>query len=196
MDRIGNKNIFRWVLMLLSGLVLLFIIAPLAGLFVHTGASEFFETVRDKEVHNSIWLTLWVSFTGTFLFAFGAIPLSWLLARRKFPLKNVVQGLIDLPVVLPHTAAGIALLGFISRDGLLGKTASSIGLDLVNHPSGIALAMAFVSLPYLINSARDGLLLYLKGWRRQRSILGQASRECSSRSLSPLHGEALFRDSL
>jgi molybdate/tungstate transport system permease protein len=151
-----DNNIFRWVLMLLSGLVLLFIIAPLAGLFINTGSYEFFETVKDKDVHSSIWLTLWVSFAGTFLFAFGAIPLAWLLARRKFPLKNVVQGVIDLPVVLPHTAAGIALLGFISRDGLLGKTASSVGLDLVNHPSGIALAMAFVSLPYLINAARDG----------------------------------------
>jgi len=152
----SRMNIFKWVLQLLSGLILLFILAPLAGLFFHTGASEFFETIGDSEVQQSIWLTLWVAFAGTFLFAFGAIPLAWLLARKKFPFKNVVQGIIDLPVVLPHTAAGIALLGFISRDGILGKAASAAGLDLVNHPSGIALAMAFVSLPFLINSARDG----------------------------------------
>lgn len=156
MRQISNKNLFKWILQALSALVLLFIIAPLAGLFLDTGFPEFFETVRDKEVHQSIWLTIWVSFAGTFLFAIGAIPLAWLLARKKFMLKNVVQGIIDLPVVLPHTAAGIALLGFISRDGLLGKAASSVGLNLVNHPSGIALAMAFVSLPFLINSARDG----------------------------------------
>jgi molybdate/tungstate transport system permease protein len=152
----NRSSLFKWIFLLLSGLVLLFIIAPLAGMFIHTGASEFFETARDKEVQNSIWLTLWVSFAGTFVFAIGGIPLAWLLARKQFPLKSVVQGIIDLPVVLPHTAAGIALLGFISRDGLLGKTASAIGLNLVNHPSGIALAMAFVSLPFLINSARDG----------------------------------------
>lgn len=152
----NRTSIFRWVIQLLSALVLLFIIAPLAGLFIHTGAGEFLETVADKEVHQSIWLTLWVSFAGTFMFAIGAVPLAWILARKKFPFKNVVQGIIDLPVVLPHTAAGIALLGFISRDGLLGKAASTVGLDLVNHPSGIALAMAFVSVPYLINSARDG----------------------------------------
>jgi molybdate/tungstate transport system permease protein len=57
---------------------------------------------------------------------------------------------------LPHTAAGIAILGFVSRDGFLGKVADSFGLTLVNNPIGIALAMAFVSLPFLINSARDG----------------------------------------
>jgi molybdate/tungstate transport system permease protein len=152
----NRQSTFTWIFLILSSLVLMFILAPLAGLFLHTGANEFFETAGDREVHRSIWLTLWVSFTGTFMFAAGAVPLAWLLARKSFPLKNVVQGIIDLPIVLPHTAAGIALLGFISRDGFLGKAASSIGLDLVNHPSGIALAMAFVSLPYLINSARDG----------------------------------------
>jgi len=142
--------------MILSSLMLLFIIAPLAGMFIHTGGTQFLETVKDKEVHQSVWLTLWVSFTATLVFSIGAIPFAWLLARKRFPLKNVVQGIIDLPIVLPHTAAGIALLGFISRDGFLGKTASLFGLNLVNHPSGIALAMAFVSLPFLINAARDG----------------------------------------
>jgi molybdate/tungstate transport system permease protein len=147
---------FNWILLILSSLVLLFVLAPLAGMFLNTGGEEFFETVKDMDVQQSIWLTLWVSFAASFIFAIGAIPLAWLMARKKFPLKNVVQGIIDLPVVLPHTAAGIAVLGFISRDGPLGKLAGSIGLTLVNNPSGIALAMAFVSLPFLINSARDG----------------------------------------
>jgi len=142
--------------MILSSVVLLFIIAPLAGMFIHTGGAQFLETVKDKEVQQSVWLTLWVSFVATFLFALGAVPFAWLLARKNFPAKNFIQGIIDLPIVLPHTAAGIALLGFISRDGFLGRIASSAGLNLVNHPSGIALAMAFVSLPFLINAARDG----------------------------------------
>ncbi len=153
MNRYGP---FNWILLILSSLVLIFIIAPLAGMFIHTGAAEFFETATDKEVQQSIWLTIWVSFAGTFFFALCAVPLAWLLARKNFLFKNVVQSIIDLPIVLPHTAAGIALLGFISRDGMLGKAASTVGLNLVNHPAGIALAMAFVSIPYLINSARDG----------------------------------------
>jgi len=152
-----NKyGLFNWILLILSSLVLLFLVAPLIGMFINTGATEFFETAKDKEVQESIWLTIWVSFSATFFFALAAVPFAWFLARKSFPFKSVVQGIIDLPVVLPHTAAGIALLGFISRNGMLGKTASFFGIDLVNNPAGIALAMAFVSLPFLINSARDG----------------------------------------
>jgi len=153
MNRYGP---FNWILLILSSLVLVFLLAPLIGMFLKTSPVQFLETLNDKDVKASIWLTLWVSFLATLFFAFGAVPLAWLLARRTFPLKSIVQGIIDLPVVLPHTAAGIALLGFISRDGLLGKAASAIGLNLINNSAGIALAMAFVSLPFLINAARDG----------------------------------------
>jgi molybdate/tungstate transport system permease protein len=153
MNRYGP---FNWILLVLSSLILLFVVAPLLGLFIHTGSKELFETANDKSVQESILLTVWVSFGATFFFSIAAVPFAWLLARKSFPLKSVVQGIIDLPVVLPHTAAGIALLGFISRDGLLGKAAATLGLSLVNNPAGIALAMAFVSLPFLINSARDG----------------------------------------
>jgi molybdate/tungstate transport system permease protein len=151
-----KTDLFKWILLILSSLVLLFILAPLGGMLLHTEGPELLETISDQDVQQSIWLTLRISFAATLLFAIGAIPLAWLLARKKFPFKNIIQGIIDLPVVLPHTAAGIAVLGFISRDGFLGKAADSIGLTFVNRPAGIALAMAFVSLPFLINSARDG----------------------------------------
>jgi molybdate/tungstate transport system permease protein len=153
-----RNNSFDWIFLMLSSLVLLFILAPLAGMFLHTGGSELLETINDHEVRASIWLTLWVAFAATFFFALGGIPLAWLLARKEFPMKNIILGIIDLPVVLPHTAAGIAILGFISRDGFLGKAANSVGLTLINNPGGIALAMAFVSIPFLINAARDGFV--------------------------------------
>ncbi|MCD4768795.1 MAG: ABC transporter permease [Bacteroidales bacterium] len=152
------KSPFHWVLMILSSLVLLFVLAPLVGMVLHTSAGDLFETVKDQEVQDSIWLTLSVAFITTLFFAVGAVPLAWVMARYQFPGKRIVQGLIDLPIVLPHSAAGIALLGFISRDGFLGKAASLVGLNLVGNPGGIALAMAFVSLSFMINSARDGFI--------------------------------------
>lgn len=145
-----------WSFAILGGLVLLFILAPLVGVFVKTSPVQFFETVQDKEVTGSIALTLLVSFCTTIVFASGAIPLAYLLARKKFPGRQLVQSLIDLPIVIPHSAAGIALLGLVSRDTILGKAASSVGIDFVGHPAGIGLAMAFVSVPFLIQSARNG----------------------------------------
>jgi molybdate/tungstate transport system permease protein len=147
---------FDIVFILIGGLILLFIISPLLGMFLATSPTEIFETSKDPEVIDSIWLTLRVSFMATMFFAIGAIPLSYFLARTQFRFKNIVNGIIDIPITIPHSAAGIAILGFISRDSVLGKMASSVGLNFVGHPAGIALAMAFVSIPFLINAARDG----------------------------------------
>ncbi|MFP4622359.1 MAG: ABC transporter permease [Bacteroidales bacterium] len=153
MSQIGTTQL---IFSFLGGLVLLFIIAPLLGMFLHTEAGGIIDSVRDEEVVSSIRLTLVTSALGTIFFAFLSIPFAYLLARRNFPMKGLVLGIIDLPVVIPHTAAGIAVLGFISRDTVLGKIASAGGLTLVGHPVGIALAMAFVSIPFLINAAKDG----------------------------------------
>jgi molybdate/tungstate transport system permease protein len=144
------------IFIFLGGLILLFVIAPLASMFLATSPTQIFETTQDQEVIDSIWLTLRVSFLSTLFFAIGAIPLAYYLARTKFKLKKLVNGIVDLPIVIPHSAAGIAILGFISRDSVIGKAASSVGLNFVGHPIGIAIAMAFVSIPFLINAARDG----------------------------------------
>lgn len=147
---------FNLIAHLLGALVLLFITAPIIGMIAHTEMSDVFETAQDKVVMNSIMLSLATSFTATFSFALLSLPFAWLLARRNFFLKRLVLGIIDLPIVIPHTAAGIALLGLISRNTELGKLASSLGIDFVGNPSGIIIAMAFVSLPFFLNAAREG----------------------------------------
>ncbi len=149
------KNI-NLIFTFLSGLVLLFILGPLVGMLLDTPATDIFEASKEEKVIDSIGLTLGASFLGTLFFSIAAIPLAYLLARKEFKLKRLILGIIDIPVVIPHSAAGIALLGFLSRDSLIGGAADSMGFSLIGHPIGIALAMAFVSLPYLINAARDG----------------------------------------
>ena len=142
----------------LGGVVLLFIVAPLMSMFVNCSLPELAETLRDNEVRNSIWLTLWTSMAATAIFAIAAIPFSYLLARKDFPLKGLVTGIIDLPIVIPHSAAGIALLGVLSRSSPLGSIAEKMGFSFVGTNLGIMAAMAFVSIPYLVNAARDGFL--------------------------------------
>lgn len=145
-----------WLFSILGALVLLFIIAPLAGLLLHSSGSELSQTLYDTQVQDSILLTLGMSFLATFVFAFLAIPLAYILARFQFRGKTLINGLIDLPVVIPHSAAGIALLTVISGDGALGKLSGLLNFSIPGTKLAIALAMAFVSIPFLINSARDG----------------------------------------
>lgn len=142
----------------LGGVILLFIIAPLVGMFFQTPPSELAKTASDAEVGKSIWLTLWTAMGATLLCGIGAIPLAYILARKNFPLKGLVTGIIDIPVIIPHSAAGIAILGILSRNSFLGGAADRMGFSFVNHAAGIMAAMAFVSVPFLINAARDGFL--------------------------------------
>jgi molybdate/tungstate transport system permease protein len=151
-----KQSKFQLIVLFLSGLALLFIIAPILGLMFSSSVSQLTETVNDKEVQNSILLTLSTAFFATLVFSVAGIPLAYILARKEFPGKRIISGIIDLPVVIPHTAAGIAVLGIISRDSLPGKAAGTLGLDLVGNPLGISIAMAFVSVPFLLNAARDG----------------------------------------
>ncbi len=137
-------------------MILLFIGAPVIGMFAKTGFSEVFESTNDTEIVNSIFLSVLTSFIATFSFAILSLPFAWLLARKKFFLKRFVLAIIDLPIVIPHTAAGIALLGLVSRNSTLGQFAEMMGIDFVGNPSGIIIAMAFVSLPFFLNSAREG----------------------------------------
>jgi molybdate/tungstate transport system permease protein len=144
------------VFMALGGLVLLFIAAPLAGMFFSVSKGELLETARDEEVARSIWLTLLTSMGATLVCAVASVPFAYILARKRFPLKQLVNGLIDLPIVIPHSAAGIALIGVISRGTLLGDLGESLGFRFVGGHAGIMAAMAFVSVPFLVNAARDG----------------------------------------
>ena len=151
-----NYSPFQLLLVFLSGLTLLFIVAPLIIMLFDTTLGQIVESSQDEEVLNSIWLTLWTSMLATICFSLIAIPFSYIISKKEFPFKQLLLGIIDLPIVIPHSAAGIAILGFISRDSAIGKFASFFGINLVGHPFGIAMAMAFVSIPFVINAARDG----------------------------------------
>ena len=167
-----QKSPIKLLFAFLGGLVLLFIVAPLLGMVFATPLASLVDTASDSEVQQSIWLTLSVSMGATLAFSILAIPLAYMLARHNFPLKNVVLGIIDLPIVIPHSAAGIALLGFISRDSVIGKIAGSMGFNLVGSPAAIAIAMAFVSLPFLLNAAREGFAAVPERLEKAALVLG------------------------
>jgi len=82
-----------------------------------------------------------------------------MLARRKFRGKRLLEAIINLPVVIPHTAAGIALLLVFGRRGLLGQWLSPLGITFTDNLAGIVVAMLFVSLPFLVNLSREAFAL-------------------------------------
>jgi molybdate/tungstate transport system permease protein len=156
MKSIKNLSLFQTILIIFGGLILLFIVAPILSMCLSSSVHTLVKTAAEEQVYKSIWLTLWTSMAATIAFAILAVPFAYLLARKNFPFKRLICGIIDVPIVIPHSAAGIALLGVISRDSIAGEAASKIGINFIDHPIGIMIAMAFVSLPFLINGAREG----------------------------------------
>ncbi len=149
---------FKIIFSGLGTILLLMVSIPLIRMVASADPGIMGNTFVDREVLESIILTLRAALWATFLCAFLGIPLAYVLARWNFPGKSIIQGIIDLPIMIPHTAAGIALLMVYGKSFFLGKAFSSMGLEFVGTEAGISLAMAYVSLPFLVNSARDGFL--------------------------------------
>jgi molybdate transport system permease protein len=95
-----------------------------------------------------------VAAAGTLLILPLGIAISWLLARRSWPLKSVVETLIFLPLVMPPVATGLILLKLFGRRGPLGQWLYERGVEIVFNWKGVLIAMAVMSFPLLVRSAR------------------------------------------
>ena len=149
----GRRWGFHLVLAVLGSTVVLLIVAPLIGMMVATNLSDLTAAALDRQVLDSLRLTLMAAFGATVACAVGGVPLAWLLARRRFRGRSLLLAVLDLPIVIPHVAAGIALLTVLGRHSLIGKLTDG---GFVGTTVGIGAAMAFVSIPFLLNSAREG----------------------------------------
>ena len=145
------------VTFLLIGMVLLlFIIIPLGKMIFSSNPSVLWSTLLDKEVRDSIWLSIYTALIATAFGLFFGVPLAYFLARNSFPGKRLVEALIDVPIVVPHVAAGIALLFVFGKNYLAGEAFGALGITFRDAVPGIVIAMIFVSVPFLINSAKQG----------------------------------------
>ena len=145
----------RWFELILIGLgscIILFVVAPLISMVVATSFGDLSEAAADREVIQSIKLTLMAAFFATTVSALAGIPLAYLLARKRFFGRSALMAIVDLPIIIPHSAAGIALLTVIGRQSFIGRLS---GKGLAGTVAGISAAMAFVSLPFLVNAAQQ-----------------------------------------
>ncbi len=149
-----NRMTFTFILL---GLVIfLFIVVPLAKMIVASDGGILLDSLLDPQVRGAIWLSLYAALIATAVGFVLGVPLAYLLAHVEFPGKKLVEGLIDVPIVIPHTAAGIALLFVFGRQFWAGKAFQFIGIDFLDSTAGIVVAMLFVSIPFLIDSAKEG----------------------------------------
>ncbi|MCM1947218.1 ABC transporter permease [Streptomyces sp. G2] len=135
-----------------------FLALPLLGILVRTEWSELAGHLTAPGTVEALKLSLLVSFWALGLSLLLGVPLAWLLARVPFPGKAFVRSLVLLPMVLPPTVGGVALLLAFGRRGLLGPwLESTFGITLPFHTSGAVLAATFVAMPFLVISLEGAL---------------------------------------
>jgi molybdate transport system permease protein len=103
-----------------------------------------------------IWLSLRVAVSATALTLLAGVPIAWLLARRRFPGRNVLEAVVVLPLVLPPTVLGYYLLVLIGRRGPLGQALGALGLELAFTWGAAVLAAVVGSIALVIKSAQAG----------------------------------------
>ncbi|MER5411571.1 ABC transporter permease [Streptomyces virginiae] len=145
-------------------LAVAFLLLPLVGILVRTQWGELGDHLTSPGVVEALKLSLLVSLWALALSLLLGVPLAWLLARVEFKGKALVRSLVLLPMVLPPTVGGVALLLGFGRRGLLGPwLEGTFGITLPFHTSGAVVAATFVAMPFLVISLEGAL-----GGLRQR----------------------------
>ncbi|MEV5444694.1 ABC transporter permease, partial [Streptomyces sp. NPDC052644] len=139
-------------------LAVLFLLLPLAGVLAHAPWGSLAERLTTPAVREALGLSLTVSVWALALSLLLGVPLAWVLARVDFRGKALVRVVVMLPMVLPPTVAGVALLQGFGRRGLLGGVlADWFGVSLPFSTAGAVVAAAFVAMPFLVISLEGAL---------------------------------------
>jgi molybdate transport system permease protein len=145
------------LLIVAAGLFALLILLPVAAILARALAGgETLGALGRPVVVEALRLSLLttgLTLAGTLLLG---TPAAWLLARRDFPGRALLDGLIELPMVLPPAVAGIGLLMAFGRRGLLGPLLASVGISVGFTTAAVVLAQLFVAAPFYVRSARVG----------------------------------------
>jgi molybdate transport system permease protein len=130
-----------------------FLAVPLAALFTEASPGDLIASLGEPQATEALWLSLRTSAAAVVIIVLVGTPAAYLLALRSFRGRSLVLTLIELPLVLPPAAAGIALLAAFGPRGLLGGVIEDLGIRLVLETAGVIVALTFVSAPFYVRGA-------------------------------------------
>ena len=173
----------------LAALTLGLPVIVLVGRAVLDGALFASETVR--VVIDALALSLLTTTISLVVTVIIGIPLALLLARRTFRGQTILETVIDLPIVLPPSVAGLALLLVFGRRGLLGESLSVFGIEIAFTTLAVIIAQTFVSAPFFIRSARTGFASVDHDLEDAARVDGASERQLFRSITVPLASAAL-----
>lgn len=179
--------------LLLASLPLLAIVLiPLAALLLRVQPALLTQHLFDAQTRQAIALSLTTTAMATLLALVGGTPLAYLLARRAFRGRAALDTLIDLPMVLPPSVAGIALLLAFGRRGLIGQYLAAQGVEIAFTPVAVVLAQLFVAAPFYIKAAAAGFAAVDRELEQAAAIDGASPLRVFSAVTLPLAGPTVL----
>jgi len=191
----GKRTPGRWggrSLTALAALFALFLALPIVALVARAVLDgSFAVAIASPVVLDALWLSLVTTAVSLVITVTFGLPLAIVLARRTFRGKGWLEAIVDLPIVLPPSVAGLALLLVFGRRGLLAAPFDVLGFSIPFTTIAVILAQTFVSAPFFIRSARTGIAAVDRDLEDAARVDGASERQVFRRVTVPLASAAL-----
>jgi len=151
-----RPNALGWLMALGTVSVLLLVVLPLADMLASPSPALMWETIQDRDVLKAIGLSLYASGLAALISLVLGTPFAYLLARKRFRGKRLLESAIDLPIMIPHPVIGIAILSVAGAGHPVGDLLQSLGVRIMGTVTGLVAVLTFVGLPFHVNAVRTG----------------------------------------
>jgi sulfate/thiosulfate transport system permease protein len=180
-----------WTMIYLS----IVVIVPLSTIFLKTSTLSWQEFCADVFAPRTIaayQLSFATSLAGALVDSIFGFIVAWTLVRYEFPLRRLVDVMVDLPFALPTSVAGITLTSLYAENGWLGRWFTPFGLKIAFTPIGIAVALAFVGLPFIVRTIQPVLEDLEPAYEEAAATLGAGRLQTFRRVIFPTLVPALL----
>jgi molybdate transport system permease protein len=181
----------KWIFIIPSFFLLALFFLPLLALFVRSMDQAFFANAFSERALKALRLSLVTSTLTTLGAVLFGTPLAYILARWQFRFKSWLELMIDLPIVLPPSVAGLSLLIAFGRRGLFGSALNLLGISLPFTTTAVVLAQTFVAAPLYVRSARIGFTEIDRQLEEAAEVEGANQWQLFYEVMFPLAGRAL-----
>jgi len=147
-----NERRNRILLSLASLPLVCFLLVPTAGLLLRVSPGDILGSFLEEQSALAMRLSIYTTLATVLLTILFGTPVAYLIARKEFPGKRVLDALIDLPIVLPPSVAGIALLAAFGRRGMPGAYLASLGIEIPFTALAVVMAQIFVASPFYVKT--------------------------------------------
>lgn len=162
---------------------------PLSTIVLKTstmGWDRFWQVVLSPRVLAAYRLSIGASLAGATINAVFGVILAWALVRYRFPLRGLVDALVDLPFALPTSVAGITLTTLYAQNGWIGRWLAPLGIKVAFTPLGVVVALTFIGLPFMVRTVQPVLQNLEAELEEAAATLGASRIQTFRRVIAPV----------